>query len=88
MFIYPMSSRADEGAKCSVWLPETIMNKKVGGSQEPNESAFNKAFNTPLPMFSWLELPENGLRLKRFAIGMQGTQNMSSPSAILEGLLL
>ncbi|KAF7791400.1 hypothetical protein EIP86_002414 [Pleurotus ostreatoroseus] len=76
---------ADEGAKCSVWLPETIMNKKVGGSQEPNESAFNKAFNTPLPMFSWLELPENGLRLKRFAIGMQGTQNMSSPSAILEG---
>ncbi|KAJ3527088.1 hypothetical protein NM688_g8174 [Phlebia brevispora] len=76
---------SDEGLKSSGWLAETIMDEKFGPSQEPNETAFNKAYNTPLPVFPWWELPENALRLKRFGIGMQGTQNMASPGAILEG---
>ena len=82
---YCLSS--DEGIKCSVWLPETILDKKTGSSGEPNETAFNRAFNTPMPIFPWWELPENAVRLKRFTLGMQGTQNMASPGAILEGAL-
>ena len=61
------------------------MDNKLGASPEPNETAFNKVFNTSLPMFSWLELPENALRLKRFTIGMKGVQNLSSANAILDG---
>lgn len=63
------------------------MDKKIGASFEPNETAFNKAHNTSLPLFPWFELPENARRLNRFTIGMQGTQNMASPSVILEGEL-
>ncbi|KAJ3559927.1 hypothetical protein NM688_g39 [Phlebia brevispora] len=75
----------DEGSKSAAWLTETVTDKKIGFSQEPNETAFNKAFGTQLAMFPWLELPENILRLKRFALGMKGTQSMAPPSNILQG---
>ena len=62
------------------------MDKEIGSSQEPNEAAFSKAYNTQTPIFSWWELPENAWRIKRLAIGMQGLQSMTSRSAILEGM--
>lgn len=84
--IIALTASSDEGAKCSAWLPETIMDTKIGGSQDPNEAAWSLAYNTTLSLFPWYELPENAHRLKRFSIAMQGAQNMSSPSAILEGM--
>ncbi|KAJ3554256.1 hypothetical protein NM688_g3204 [Phlebia brevispora] len=54
----------DEGLKASGWLAETIMDPEIGPSEEANETALNKAFNTPLAMFPWFELPENGFDWK------------------------
>ena len=75
----------DEGGKSSGWLPETIVDKTVAASQEPNEAAFNKAYDTQLSIFPWWELPGNAYRDKRFGIGMQGIQSRTSPEAIIEG---
>jgi len=36
-------------------------------------------------MWSWLEGPNNRIRLARFGTGMNGVRNMTSPNAILEG---
>ena len=77
----------DEGGKSSGWLPETIIDKTVGASQEPNEASFNKAYDTQLSIFPWCELPENAYRDKLFGIGMQGIQSKTSPGAIIEGTL-
>ncbi|KAJ3555091.1 hypothetical protein NM688_g2768 [Phlebia brevispora] len=74
----------DEGLKVSGYLAETIMDPHTSLSEEANETAFNKAFGTTLSGFAWVELPENHLRLKRFTIGMKGTQNMVPPGIILE----
>ncbi|PSS38136.1 hypothetical protein PHLCEN_2v43 [Hermanssonia centrifuga] len=55
-------------------------------SGEPNQTAFNRAFETNLPMFHWLDLEENASRRRRFnGIGMEGTQNLVTPDAILQG---
>ncbi|KAF7792891.1 hypothetical protein EIP86_003992 [Pleurotus ostreatoroseus] len=80
-----MEHMMDEGGKSSGWLPETIIDKTVGASQEPNEASFNKAYDTQLSIFPWWELPENAYRDKRFGIGMQGIQSKTSPGAIIEG---
>ncbi|KAF7792890.1 hypothetical protein EIP86_003991 [Pleurotus ostreatoroseus] len=80
-----MELMTDEGLKSSGWLPETIMDKVVGVSQEPNETSFNKAHDTQLSIFPWWELPGNAYRYKRFEVGMQGIQSRTSPGAIIEG---
>ncbi|KAJ3559922.1 hypothetical protein NM688_g32 [Phlebia brevispora] len=74
----------DSGLTVSGYLAETIMDPHTSFSEEANETAFNKAFSTMLSAFAWAELPENHLRLKRFTIGMKGTQNMVPSGIILE----
>ncbi|KAF2093822.1 S-adenosyl-L-methionine-dependent methyltransferase [Rhizodiscina lignyota] len=52
--------------------------EKFQGSQEPNETAFNLAFDTPLPMFGWMgQHPEVAQRFKRLMVGMTKSEKYS-----------
>ncbi|KAJ7153303.1 O-methyltransferase [Mycena filopes] len=51
----------------SSYLVDTMLNPKEG------EIPYNRAFGTPVPMYYWIQEPENAYRRKRFGLGMQGT---------------
>jgi len=75
----------DEGFKSSSHLTETLLDPELGHAYEANKTAFNKAHNVKEDMWTWLEAPDNRLRLARFGAGMNGVKNMTPPEAILEG---
>jgi 6-hydroxytryprostatin B O-methyltransferase len=59
-FSYPVSTKMVE------------MTKSFKGSEAKNETAFNVAFDTPLPMFAWLKgEPENSERFGRLRGSMK-----------------
>lgn len=76
----------DEGFKSSSYLTETLLDPELGHANETNRTAFNKALDTEEDFWSWLEGPDNGLRLARFGAAMNGLGNMTPPEHILEGL--
>ncbi|THG95611.1 hypothetical protein EW026_g6076 [Hermanssonia centrifuga] len=59
----------DEAVKSSGYITETLIDPKTARSGEPNQTAFNRAFKTDLPMFHWYDLEENAFRRRRFGIG-------------------
>jgi hypothetical protein len=79
------SYNLDEGFKSSAYLTECILDPDFGHAHESNKTALNKALNIEEDMWSWLEGPNNSLRLARFGAAMNGLRNMSSADAILEG---
>lgn len=78
------ASRSDEELKASAYLLENLTDPKTAFSEEPDESALNRAFGTNITMWEWFEQPENALRLKRFGVGMKGTVEAHNPKAILD----
>ena len=75
----------DIGFKSSTYLTETLLDPEVGHAYESNKTAFNKAYNVEENKWSWLELPDNRLRLTRFGASMNGLKNSIPAIAILEG---
>src|SRR5260221_3197528 len=75
----------DEGFKSSSYLTETLLDPELAHASETNKAAFNKAFNIGEDYWSWLEGPDNRLRLARFSAAMTGLGNMVPPEHILEG---
>lgn len=75
----------DEGFKSSSCLTETLLDPELGHSYEPTKAALNKALGHKEDPWTWLESPDNKLRLARFEAGMVGMKNMAPPEAILEG---
>ncbi|KAI9463927.1 S-adenosyl-L-methionine-dependent methyltransferase [Russula earlei] len=75
----------DEGFKSSSYLPETLFDPQLGHAYESDKTAMNKAFNIECDFWSWLEGPNNGLRLTRFGTAMNGVKNMTSADTILDG---
>lgn len=69
-------------------MTETLLDPELGHAYDSNKAAFNKAYNVEEDLWTWYEAPENRLRLVRFAAGMNGVQNLSSPDAILGGPIL
>ncbi|KAF7303957.1 hypothetical protein MIND_00626400 [Mycena indigotica] len=65
--------------KSSAWLADTILEPKEG------QLPYNKAFGTDLPLYYYMQKPENLYRLQRFGLGMQGTAATESPDAIFTG---
>ncbi|KAJ7175152.1 O-methyltransferase [Mycena crocata] len=65
--------------KSAAMLTDNILDPKEG------LVPFNRAFGTDIPMYYWIQRPENGLRLQRFALGMQGTAATESPDTIFTG---
>jgi hypothetical protein len=75
----------DEGFKSSSYLTETLLDPELGHASEVNKTAFNKAHDVDEDYWSWLERPDNRLRLARFGAAMNGLGNMTPKDAILEG---
>ena len=75
----------DESFKASSYLPETLLDPELGHAYESNKTALNRAFNTDVDFWSWIESPNNRLRLARFGAAMNGAKNMTSADTILEG---
>ncbi|KAI9463926.1 S-adenosyl-L-methionine-dependent methyltransferase [Russula earlei] len=75
----------DEGFKISSYLPETLLDPELGHAYESNKTAMNKALNVEGDFWSWLEGPDNRLRLARFGAAMNGLKNMTPVDAILQG---
>ena len=76
----------DVGFKTSSYLTETLLDPELGHAYESNKAAFNKALNVEEDPWSWLERPDNRLRLARFGSAMDGLKNATPANAILEGL--
>jgi hypothetical protein len=52
--------------------------EKFNGSQDSNETAFNLAMDTPIPMFPWMgQHPEVADRFKRLMVGMSKSPKYS-----------
>ncbi|KAI0087858.1 O-methyltransferase [Irpex rosettiformis] len=75
----------DGGLLSSYYLPDVLLDPKWAHSSEPNETPFNKAFNTTLPAFEWTALPENTQKRRLFANGMRSTQHLVSAMVVLDG---
>ncbi|KAJ7760696.1 S-adenosyl-L-methionine-dependent methyltransferase [Mycena maculata] len=75
----------EDAFKCSTSLPDVIVDRHDVLSNDPNTTAFNRAFKTDLPFFEWLNRPEQARRMARFAVAMDGVRVSSSPNAILKG---
>ncbi|KAJ7183858.1 S-adenosyl-L-methionine-dependent methyltransferase [Mycena filopes] len=75
----------DEAFASSAALTDTIIDPKDGLSNAPTNAAFNRAFNTDLPLFTWFDEPEQKHRMARFALGVSGATKMAFPEAILQG---
>ena len=58
----------------------------ITDSGDPTKAPSNKALNTNLTQFEWLELPENAYRLRRFGLAMRGVNDMSK-TAVIQGWL-
>lgn len=65
-----------------------LVDPKTALSGEPNETAFNKAFNTDLTTWAWLEQPGQEYRLRVTGLGMNGVKVMQPANAILSGMFM
>ncbi|KAJ7277953.1 S-adenosyl-L-methionine-dependent methyltransferase [Mycena rebaudengoi] len=75
----------DESHKASAYAFENFIDEETKYSGEPFHAPFNRAFNTELPFWEWIESPDQFDRFHRFGIGMQGVARMESANAILDG---
>lgn len=62
-----------------------LLSPEFGHTYDVTHTAFQLAFKTDLPAWSWLEKPGQEYALRRFAVAMAGVQNMAAPGAILQG---
>ncbi|KAI0755412.1 O-methyltransferase [Irpex lacteus] len=66
-------------------LHTVIFDPKLTNSGEPNESAFNIAHKTDLPVFEWFSQPEQAYQSRRFATGMHAGNRVGTPGIITKG---
>jgi hypothetical protein len=77
--------RTEDALTSSSALPDLIVDPKDGLSNDPNRTAFNRAYKTELPFFEWFDLPEQARRMARFAIAMHAGSKILAPDAIVQG---
>lgn len=80
-----LGDSTDEGLKITSCLSDAVMDPKTTHSTEINEAAFQRAFNTPLSFFEWLEQPEQDYKRKRYGVGMPGALSPFWPPMLLTG---
>ena len=68
--------------KAAAYMPETLLDPTTAVTKK---TAFNRAYNTDLGSFDWLNLPENSYIHRRFNMAMEGTVHMSVPWEVFEG---
>jgi hypothetical protein len=75
----------DDQFKSSAYLLEELTDPIFSKNEDPSHTAFNKAFQTDLPIFTWFEQPGNESRLRRFGIVFESGNRLYPANAILEG---
>lgn len=78
----------DETFKASAYLFEALTDPAFSKFDDPSHTPLNKAFNSSLPLFEWLEQPGNEDRLLRFGIAFESGTHLLPPKAILDGTVL
>ncbi|KAG6877727.1 hypothetical protein C0992_009407 [Termitomyces sp. T32_za158] len=76
---------SDEVYKSSAFLVNAMKDRSFGISYDTNKTAFNLAFRTDLPIFSYFTSPGNEELLHRFNIGCEGASNLFPPRGVVEG---
>ncbi|KAF8521225.1 S-adenosyl-L-methionine-dependent methyltransferase [Hysterangium stoloniferum] len=72
----------DEISKASSYMTETYTDPKTKHSFEPTQTSFQRALNTDMLYFPWLEATN---RVRRFGAAMIGAAQRVAPDAILKG---
>ncbi|KAI5123842.1 hypothetical protein M0805_009134 [Coniferiporia weirii] len=70
----------------SAYLTDAVLDSKLANSFEVDKTAFNVAFRTDLPVWAWLELPENKADPQLFSLAMEGGTKLVPQDAVLKGL--
>ena len=65
------------------YIPDLMTDLAIVDSQELADASVQKAYNTKLGYWQFLDLPENAFTNRRFNIGMQGVSSMQPPGTIL-----
>ncbi|KAF8181637.1 S-adenosyl-L-methionine-dependent methyltransferase [Pholiota molesta] len=80
-----ISHFTDDQFKTSAYLLEALTDPIFSKNEDPSHTAFNKAFQTDLPIFTWFEQPGNESRLRRFGIVFELGNRLYPANAILKG---
>ena len=73
--------------KAAAILPEHFLDPTLSFSGEPDETPFNRAFDTKLSLFDWYKKEKNEAFLRRFGLAMFGSRKLEPADAILTGKL-
>ena len=80
--------RTDEPTKASSLLYESLSDPATASSEDPEHTAFTRAFESSSTIWSYLAEPKNIARLKRFNIAMNVSANMNPTGLALKGTCL
>ena len=74
--------------KSSAYLADTLLDPTSTNSFAAEKTAFNKAFNTDVAFWNWIEQPGNEHHLKLFAFAMDGMTHFFVRNALPGGTSL
>lgn len=83
-FVALVEHCTDEMFKASAYMTDVLTDPATAKSEEPDQTAMQRALDTKLPYFDWMDLPENAHVLKRFGMSMVAAKLFSPPNAILQ----
>ncbi|KAI0085840.1 S-adenosyl-L-methionine-dependent methyltransferase [Irpex rosettiformis] len=78
-----ISSLTSEQIKTYASMWNLMTDDPRADSQELNETSFQRAYDTNLTFWQFLDLPENDFSRRRFDCAMQGVSSMQPPGTIL-----
>lgn len=64
---------------------EHLTDPETAATDDPSRTPMMRAFGYKGTVWSWLEEPDNIMRLKRFGAAMKGVSSVQAPEAILKG---
>ncbi|KAF8192783.1 O-methyltransferase [Mycena galopus ATCC 62051] len=70
----------DETFKAGAYIRDVVLTANENDADEL-DTPLNRAFNTHVDLFSWLELPENRVRFRRFGMAMDAGRRVSPPAS-------
>ena len=78
---------ADECLKSAGYLQEVLSDPSWSASGDPAKTPFTRAFKIDIPIWEWMEQPNNSLRLRRFGAAMTSLAHATLPGAIKAGMI-
>lgn len=84
LLLTPVIISTEHGLKSSAYLVDTLKDPETTHSFAVTKTAFNKAYRTDLPQWTWFELPEQKADLRAFGIAMRGSATLQLHDALLD----